>query len=76
MERVHKWLTVLQFVAKLLAAALAVVAADTAVGDPLRGVVHRAAAVLSVAAAAAPVPSASSLSLLVLHPSAKATSSA
>lgn len=76
MERVHKWLTVLQVVAKLLAAALAVVAADTAVGEPLRGAVHRAVAVLSVAAAAEPAPSASSLNLLVLPLSAKATLSA
>lgn len=76
MERVHKWLTVLQVVAKLLAAALAAVAADMAVGDPLRGAVRRAAAVLSVAAAAEPAPSASSLNLLVLPLSAKATLSA
>lgn len=76
MERVHKWLTVLQVVAKLLAAALAAVAADTAVGEPLRGAVHRAAAVLSVAAAAEREPSESSLNLLVPLPSAKATLSA
>lgn len=76
MERVHKWLTVLLVVVKLLAVALAAVAADMAVGDPLRGAVHRAAAVLSVDAAAEPAPSASSLNLLVLPLSAKATLSA
>ena len=78
MERVHKWLIVVQVVLKVLAVALAAVAADTAVGEPLRGVVHRVAAFGGLRAAAAePVlaPSALSLSLLVLRPSEKAMSS-
>ena len=75
MERVSKWLTVLQVVVKVLVAALAAVAADTAAGDPLRGVVHRAAEALSVVAVARPAPSASLSSLLVLPQSARVTSS-
>ena len=78
MERVYKWLLVVQVVLKVLAAALAAVAVDTAVGEPLRGVVHRAAAFGGLhVAAAEPVsaPSVLSLSLLVLRPSEKAMSS-
>ena len=76
MERISKWLIVLRVVVKVLAAALAAVAADTAAGDPLRGVVLRAAALVDVplvAAAPAFVPSVSSLSLLVRPPSVRVT---
>ena len=73
MERVHKWLTVVQLVARLLAVALAAVAADTAIGDQLRGVVLHAAALAGFPAVAHPVPNASSLSLLVLPRFVKVT---
>ena len=76
MERIGKWLTVLRVVVKVLAAALAAVAADTAAGDPLRDAVLRAAALVEVplaAAARASVPNVSSLSLLVLPLSVRVT---
>ena len=66
MERVNKWLTVVQLVARVLAVALAAVAADTVAGDPLRGVVHHAAALAGFPVVVQSERNASSLSLLVL----------
>lgn len=76
MERMNKWLHVVLVVARLLAVALTAVAADTAVGDPLRDAVLSLADALQPVAglAAEPARSGSSLSLLVLPPSARATS--
>ena len=75
MERMNKWLHVVLVVARLLVVALTAVAADTAVGDPLRGVVVSLADALQTSAglAADPARNASSLSLLVLPLSARAT---
>ena len=71
----NKWLHVALVVARLLVVALTAVAADTAVGDPLRGVVVSLADAVrpALGLAAVPARNASSLSLLVLPLSARAT---
>lgn len=68
MERNIKWLHAAVLLVKALLAALAVIAGDTALGGPVAGLLRPV--VGQVHALAAPAPSASSSSLLVLLPSA------